>query len=144
MAGEPFDGPAEFVQLFSVEEANALLPSLEPRLVELKQAKEALDEARVALDGMAPAMRGNGHGAAATEYERRITELIMILSLGIRQINALGVEIKDLNLGLIDFPHRRGDRIVYLCWRLGEGLLAYWHELDAGYGGRQPLENENQ
>ena len=55
------------------------------------------------------------------------------------QITVRGIEIKDLNQGLIDFPSLRGDRIVYLCWRLGEDRIGYWHELDAGFAGRTPI-----
>ena len=125
--------------LFSVGEANAMLPQLIPLLEELRAGKAALDEARAALGRLTPAMRGNGHGAEAAVLERRLQEQADALASGIRQIAAMGVEVKDLDHGLIDFPSLREGRIVYLCWRLGEGPLAFWHEIDAGFAGRQPL-----
>ncbi len=125
--------------LFSLSEANALLPRLAPILMELRERKAALDDARKALAELHPAMRGNGHAAEATELTGRIEALAADLTAGVRAIAALGVEVKDLDHGLIDFPSLREGRIVYLCWRLGEGPIAYWHELNAGFAGRQPL-----
>ena len=55
------------------------------------------------------------------------------------ELRKLGVELKDHNTGLIDFPCRMGDREVYLCWRLGEPEVGYWHEVNAGFAGRQKL-----
>ena len=69
----------------------------------------------------------------------RINDLVTSMSSGIRTLAEQGIEVKDLNQGLIDFPHLRRGRVVYLCWRLGEGDIAYWHELDAGFAGRQEL-----
>jgi hypothetical protein len=127
-------------RLFTVAEANALLPTLVPILTRLREQKETLDSLRRALEQLTPAMRGNGHGAEAADLEGRLTDVATELSLGIRQVLQMGVEIKDLNQGLIDFPSRRDDRVVYLCWHLGEGPVAFWHELDGGFAGRQPLE----
>lgn len=131
--------PFGFARFFTVVEANQLLPTLIPLLTELKREKEELDETQRELATLTPAMRANGHGGAAAAIEQRIAGLLARLADGLSRVNALGVEVKDLNQGLIDFPHRRGDRVVYLCWRLGEGPLAFWHELDAGLAGRQPL-----
>ena len=137
-AGTP-DQPEHWPRLFTVEEASALLPQLIPILTELRAHKAALDEARLALARLTPAMRGNGHGAEAVKHEQRLRELATKIAAGVRRITAEGVEVKDLDHGLIDFPSPREGRIVYLCWRLGEDRIAYWHELDAGFAGRQPL-----
>jgi hypothetical protein len=136
------DITAGFNRLFTIEEANALLPGIEPLLRELKQEKEQFDQLRRTLDSFTPAMRGNGHGALAVDLERRINDLVTRMSAGIRELSAQGIEVKDLNQGLIDFPHLRDDHVVYLCWRLGEGQIAYWHEIDAGFAGRQELSSE--
>ena len=125
--------------LFSVEEANALLPRLIPILTELRELKTELDDARRSLAGLTPAMRSNGHAAESATLERRLREVATIITERVRQVAALGVEVKDLDHGLIDFPSLRGGRIVYLCWRLGEGDVAYWHDLDTGFAGRRPL-----
>jgi hypothetical protein len=135
--------PYRFNRLFSVEEANSLIPQITPALLQLRRDKEQFDQLRRTLDAMTPAMRGNGHGALAVEYERRINDLVTRMSAGIRELAEQGIEVKDLNQGLIDFPHLRGDRVVYLCWRLGEGAIAYWHELDTGFAGRQELDESD-
>ncbi len=59
----------------------------------------------------------------------------------IAEIDELGITVKDLDMGLIDFPCLRDGREVYLCWKLGEPGIDWWHEIDAGYAGRQPLED---
>lgn len=125
--------------LFTLAEANALLPALIPVLTTLRDQKTAFDEARRSLGRLSPTMRGNGHGAQAAELEATLTRLAEAMSAGVRQIVAQGVEVKDLDLGLIDFPSLRDGRVVYLCWRLGEESIAYWHDLSAGFAGRQPL-----
>ena len=135
------DISASFSRLFTVEEANAHLPIIEPLLRELKQQKEQFDQLRRTLDSLTPAMRGNGHGALAVDHERRINDLVTRMSAGIRELSAQGIEVKDLNQGLIDFPHLRHDHVVFLCWRLGEGRIGYWHEIEAGFAGRQELDD---
>lgn len=127
------------LRLFTVEEANALLPSLIPVLERLRRQKRDLDDLGRELAKLTPAMRGNGYGAAAVELERRFRALADEITTGVRSVLAQGIEVKDLDEGLIDFPAVRGDRVVYLCWRLGEGTIAWWHELDGGFAGRQPL-----
>jgi hypothetical protein len=110
-------------------------------LMELKNDKEQFDQLRRTLDAMTPAMRGNGHGALAVEYEQRIHNLVARMSDEIRSLAEQGIEVKDLNQGLIDFPHLREGHVVYLCWRLGEDQIRYWHEIEAGLAGRQYLED---
>jgi hypothetical protein len=142
---EPADGSMShgFTRLFSVDEANTILRKVEPLLLQLKQAKEQFDQLRRTLDSMTPAMRGNGHGALAVDLERRINSLVTQMSMGIRALAEQGIEVKDLNQGLIDFPHLRDNHVVYLCWRLGEGRIGYWHEIEAGFAGRRELEDSD-
>lgn len=135
----PSPGDGMGIKLFTLDEANALLPQVRLLLIRLHDLKEQLDAATAALDRFTPAMRGNGHGMEAIALERRIAELIADIAPELREIAELGIEVKDLNQGLIDFPSVRDGRIVYLCWRLGEGEIAYWHDLDAGFAGREPI-----
>lgn len=125
---------------FTVEEARALVPRLRGLLTAIQVEKQQLDREVEALRQLSPAMRGNGHGAEATQREGRIAELTAALQQKVHQLLALGIEVKDLNAGLVDFPCLRGGRVVFLCWRVDEPTVAYWHETDAGYAGRQPLE----
>lgn len=135
---DPAD-PAAWPRLFTLDEAHALLPELIPLLTDLRATKAAHDEARRALGRLSPAMRGNGHGAEALALGRSLAEATVRLAAGIRRIADEGVELKDLDLGLIDFPSPRDGRVVLLCWRLGEGPIGFWHEVDAGFAGRLPL-----
>src|SRR5262245_18003149 len=122
-------------------EANALLPEIVPLLMELRARKVALDVALAALERLTPAMRLNGHAAHGREPEPRIPTLTTALAAGIDHLNDQGIEIKSLDHGLIDFPYLRDGRVVFLCWRLGEGpVIRFWHEIDTGFAGRQPLE----
>jgi hypothetical protein len=140
-SGEPEE--QRFIRYFTLGEANALLPTLLPTLLQLKEEKEQFDQLRRSLEVITPTMRGNGHGAIAVDYERRINELVTRMSDGIRQLAEMGIEVKDLNQGLIDFPHWREDRVVFLCWRLGEPAINFWHEIDAGFAGRQELHDSD-
>jgi hypothetical protein len=107
--------------------------------------REILDEAALHRDAlrekaphMEPILRaapGNGGGKAGSEYGVEAYNLY----LAIGRISELGVVLKDLDMGLLDFPHERGGRIVFLCWHSLEERVEYWHDLDAGYAGRQPL-----
>ena len=126
-------------RLFTLDQANQLLPRIVPILLELRARKAALDEARAALARLTPAIRGNGHGAEAAGLEGRVRQLVDDLAAGVRRIAEFGVEVKDLDRGLVDFPAWREDRVVYLCWQLGEGAIAWWHEVNAGFAGRRPL-----
>ncbi|MBA3450713.1 MAG: DUF2203 domain-containing protein [Chloroflexia bacterium] len=138
-ARDPRD-PATWPLLFTEAESNALLPEIVPLLMEMRARKVELDTCLAALEKLTPAMRLNGHAADARELEARIHELSTELAAGVDHLNDQGIEIKSLDHGLIDFPARCGDRVIYLCWRLGEGpTIRYWHEIDAGFAGRRAL-----
>jgi hypothetical protein len=138
-ARDPYQ-PQTWPRLFTVAEANNLLPDVMPLLLELRSYKVSLDSAFAALSALTPAMRQNGHAAQAQELESRIQELTAELADGIDQVTAMGIDIKSLDHGLIDFPSLRDGRVVFLCWRLGEGpTIRYWHDIDAGFAGRRPL-----
>jgi hypothetical protein len=108
---------------FTVSDANALLPTVRPiveRMVELRRSQE--------LSGIASTNGGASHSPVRAEIAACVEEL-----------NELGVQVKDLDIGLIDFPSLRDGDEILLCWRLGEGDIAWWHTLDGGFAGRQPL-----
>ena len=124
-----------FPRLFSVEEANALLPRLRKILDEMALHRDALRERASHMQPILGAAAGNGGGKAGSEYGVEAYNLY----LAIERIRELGVVLKDLEMGLLDFPHERGGRVVFLCWHPPEESIMFWHDLDAGYAGRQPL-----
>jgi hypothetical protein len=126
---------------FTVEEARALVPRLRGLLIALQAEKRELDQLLGELRRLAPLAFLNGHGAQLERIEQRVAELTRSIREKVRVIHQLGVEVKDLDMGIVDFPSLRDGREVYLCWRVDEPTVAYWHDLDAGFRGRQPLED---
>jgi hypothetical protein len=124
-----------FQRLFTVEEANALLPTLRETLDEIALHRDALRERAPEMEPILRAATENGGGRAGSEYGVEAYKLY----LAIARITDLGVVLKDLDMGLLDFPHEREGRVVFLCWHPPEESVEYWHDLDAGYAGRQPL-----
>ena len=124
-----------FQRIFTVEEANALLPTLRETLDEIALHRDALRERAPEMEPILRAATENGGGRAGSEYGVEAYKLY----LAIARITDLGVVLKDLDLGLLDFPHEREGRVVFLCWHPPEESVEYWHDLDAGYAGRQPL-----
>jgi hypothetical protein len=119
---------------FSVAEANAVLPWVRERLERLRDAQARLgdEEAREALAEAGP---GNGGG----DPGRVVSEAFVELRNELIAFQEVGVILRDLERGLVDFPSLMDGREVYLCWVDGEDELGYWHEIEAGYAGRQPL-----
>jgi hypothetical protein len=119
---------------YTVEEANATVPTVALLLEQLRAARRDLgdEEARQALSGAAP---GNGGG----EPGKVVSEAFIELRNALVELQELGVLLRDLERGLVDFPSLRDGREIYLCWEEGEGELGYWHETDTGFGGRMPL-----
>jgi hypothetical protein len=125
-----------FQKHFTVEEANALLPELIALLEELRAARDHLV---VEWQNAAPVVRAsprNGGGAQASAYVAGLLRLNRLL----KNFTDRGVMVKDVDMGLVDFPHMRGDTEVLLCWKLGEDQVGYWHDLESGFQGRQPLD----
>ncbi len=124
-----------FPKLFTVEEANALLPELQKLLEEVAVYRDALREKAPHMKPILEASASNGGGKAGSEYGVEAYNLY----LAIERIHELGVLLKDPDMGLLDFPHERDGRVVFLCWHPPEERVGYWHEIEAGYQGREPL-----
>ena len=135
---EPPEQP-RFARLFTHAEATALLPELRPRLAALAAKKRRMDAVQQEFNALRQHARANGHGKRARDLGDELQTLIHDLNAEIAAIQALGIEVKDLDIGLVDFPSERDGRVVYLCWRMDEPAIVAWHELDGGYRGRQPL-----
>ncbi len=124
-----------FPKLFTVEEANALLPGLQEILQDVFRHRDTLREKAPHVQPILNAAPTNGGGREGSEYGVEAYQLYR--SIG--QIREMGVVIKDIDMGLLDFPHERDGRVVFLCWHPPEERVEYWHEIEAGYQGRQPL-----
>jgi hypothetical protein len=127
---------------FTPEEANATLAELRPLVETMVGAKQELDEAQEARDEVAQRIAGNGGGIPPAELaalEQAVEAAATELALAIGNVQALGVLVKDLDSGLVDFPALRDGEDILLCWQLGEDEVAFWHGLEDGYAGRQPL-----
>lgn len=128
--------------LFTLEEAEALLPQVRETLLAMQEAKRELDALRVELAGAIEKSGGNGHMRDEESLARkreRAEALVAQLNEALQRFTAWGVELKGVDEGLVDFPCERDGRIVYLCWRLGEDRIAWWHDIESGFAGRQPL-----
>lgn len=127
--------------IFTLEEADALLPRLREVLSEMRPKKASLDDLREELASMTRTAAGNGHLLQEEVQRKRSAAKALAEGLNglLDELNGMGCELKGLEQGLIDFPAERQGRTVYLCWRLDEERITHWHELEAGYAGRQPL-----
>lgn len=124
------------MKVFTPDEANALLAVIEPKLMAIRDLYERLDGYRPDARAAAGASDFGGGMEGGTDYVNTLYKIGKLTT----EIHEAGVEIKDHSTGLIDFPSMRGGRVVYLCWKFGEGdEIAWWHEIDDGFAGRQPL-----
>ncbi|HLC25254.1 MAG TPA: DUF2203 domain-containing protein [bacterium] len=122
---------------FTVEEANRLLPTLIPILEALKEAEKSLRKTRKVASALAHKADGNGGGKEGSQLLLR--HYFPFQSL-LQKIESFGVLVKNIESGLIDFPYWREGREIYLCWEFGESGIRYWHEVETGYAGRQPID----
>jgi hypothetical protein len=120
---------------YSQEEAAAALEWVAERLAVMRQARDRLldEDARAALTDAAAANGGGPPG-------RVVSEGFLALRAAAGELAAASIVVRDLDRGLVDFPSIRGGEEVYLCWvESEEDEIGFWHDLDSGYGGRQPL-----
>jgi len=130
------------VRTFTPDEANALLDELRPRVESLVEHKRRLDAAEESRRSLQARIAGNGGDITPSDVSdvaERVEREARAIGAIVEEIQRAGVQIKDLDLGLLDFPWQRGPEIVLLCWRLGEDEIGYWHGMDEGYAGRKPL-----
>jgi hypothetical protein len=125
------------MKLFTLEEANALLPAVREILRRIQSSRRRLSvyrrQAKLAAEG---AEQGGGGMEGGWLYAKILTKL----TDEIAELDVIGVQLKDFDRGLVDFPSLREGRVVLLCWQLGEGdQLEWWHDMDAGFAGRTPL-----
>ncbi|HUB19531.1 MAG TPA: DUF2203 domain-containing protein [Acidobacteriaceae bacterium] len=132
------------MKTFTLDEAQALLPvveSLLDRAAESKKAAEELQEELAALMRRIFTSGGMFIDAAGTRKRRVALEaLIQRAKDAVQEIDAIGVQVKDLEIGLLDFPCLLDGETVLLCWKRGEPRIGFWHRVEDGFAGRQPID----
>lgn len=143
-------------RLYTVAEVETLIPSLERIFTQILQLRvglrtieQKLERAGVTIDpeeetddeSPVSSRTAKFPESAEVRHARAVFRgFYETLSDGLEQIRALGGEVKDLDMGLVDFPGRRGAEDILLCWRLGEKRIEYWHAVDGGFANRRPLD----
>lgn len=128
------------MRYFTVQQANRTLPLVRKIVQDVVQQHRAWRDAILELDIVASSSRADEPRDVAEDLERKALYLAREVEGFRRELDDLGIQLKDPRLGLVDFPCQVGGRSVLLCWRLGEPSVQFWHEEDAGFTGRQPVE----
>jgi hypothetical protein len=127
---------------FDIDEANAALTEVEPLLATLADQRAELIRLRDrTIAATSPAMGGQDEidEDEARRIRLRIKGVIDQMAAAVARIDAMGITLRDIERGLIDFPALVGGRQVWLCWQVGETRVDFWHELETGFGSRRPL-----
>lgn len=120
---------------FTPEEADAFLPALEALLQKLREARDSLTDEEVHR-ALAEASAGNGGGAEG----RMVGEAFLVVRSLLGELQERGLVVRDIDRGLVDFPAIIDGKEAYLCWQAGEDRVAFWHDLETGFAGREPLD----
>jgi hypothetical protein len=129
-------------RLFTPEEANAALVEVRPLVEQLVSHRRKLSEAQALQTALITRIAGNGGDMAPSdlrEAQEAIERAAGAIAEAAEKLTELGVQIKSLEEGLVDFPALRNGEVVLLCWKLGEDEILYWHGTDEGFAGRKPL-----
>jgi hypothetical protein len=133
------------MKTFTLEEAQSLLPVLESLLKRAIEGKEAAEEVGAGLSELirriylSGGMRVDANKVAKLRAEME-NHLLRVREC-VAEMDSIGVQVKDLETGLLDFPCRLDDEVVLLCWRMGEPTIEHWHTTEQGFQGRQPVDD---
>ena len=127
---------------FTREEAEALLPEISVLLSEIQKSHSNVQTFNAELEALRIKAAGNGHNLheRITQLQREVATYMQQLQGALDALQLFGCELKDPETGLIDFLSLRDGQEIYLCWKLGEKRIEFWHYLDTGFAGRQPLD----
>ena len=124
------------IKLFTVDEANDLLPEVAQKLRRIQKLYASIAELKESAAAAANASNVGGGMVGGTDYVQALYNVGKLTT----ELHEKGVQLKDYSRGLIDFPSLRDEHVVLLCWQLGEPeQIKWWHETEAGFAGRQPL-----
>jgi hypothetical protein len=127
---------------FTREEAEALLPAITVVLRRIQESHRNVQALEVELGELQTLSMGNGHHLyeRILQLQQEVVTHVQELRDALEELQAFGCELKDPETGLIDFLSLRDGQEVYLCWKLGEERIEFWHYLHTGFAGRQPLD----
>lgn len=132
------------MKTFTLDEAQALLPVLESLLKRAIEGKRAAENSETDLSELARRIYVSGgmkvDTAKVAKMRAEMEGNLQKVRESIAEIDAIGVQVKDLETGLLDFPFRLDDDVVLLCWRMGESSIEHWHTVDSGFKGRKPVD----
>jgi hypothetical protein len=132
------------MRTFTLDEAQSLLPVLEALLKRAIESKQAADEVEACLSALAQRIYVAGgirvDVGKVARLRAEVEDNTQRVRESVAEIDAIGVQVKDLDSGLLDFPFRLDDEVVLLCWRMGESSIEHWHTMEAGFNGRQPVD----
>jgi len=133
------------MKTFTIDEAQSLLPVLESLLKRAIEGKQAAEKVESDLSEVARRIYLSGgmrvDAASVVKQRAELEEHMKRVRETITEIDAIGVQVKDLDSGLLDFPCRLDDQVVLLCWKMGEPSIDHWHTMEAGFKGRQPVDD---
>ena len=124
---------------FGIDEANAMLAQVRPLLEELRDDRGRVAELQSVIQRARETNGSAEHAEQLTAHQVELREVVHRMQRDVGQIDAWGVTLRDISSGLIDFPALASGRPIWLCWRLGEGDIEWWHEANVGFDRRQPL-----
>lgn len=123
---------------YTIDEANALVPQVRAVLLQLAVQQRRLDESHAEMHRQLDANGGPEGAVAAGRQEAETAEIREGMRTLLVHLSELGVELRDIEMGLVDFPGDREGEPVWLCWRLSDARVAFWHPTDEGYATRRP------
>ena len=129
--------------MFTPAEANSALSEVRPAAERLVALRSRMRELEHTQGELVTAIAGNGGGYAAGDLNEAQSELLTLaeaVAACVDHLEGIGVVLKDLDLGLLDFPALRGDEEVELCWKVGEDAVSSWHRIGEGFAGRKPID----
>ena len=127
-------------RIFTLSEAVGLLAQLRSVLEEVTDEWNRIKSLNPQIQKAREKAQFDGYSPYGVEYIEAVSHLMLLL----QQIRDMGVLLKDVDRGLCDFPYMRNGRVVYLCWHLGEETIGYWHDVEAGFAGREPLDDSDK
>jgi hypothetical protein len=132
------------MKTFTIDEAQSLLPVLESLLKRAIEGKQAAEQVEGGLSELARRIYLSGgmrvDAGSVVKQRAEMEAHLKLVRESIAEIDSIGVQVKDLDAGLLDFPCRLDDQIVLLCWRMGETSIEHWHTVESGFQGRQPVD----